>query len=948
MKVFASRCTSEGVNVDKLMDSEIISRLDELWIVLTRGHFPEPFDDRRTATHTEQRIAAMKQRWRTAASFSTEPSSSSWLAVTRTAEYFEVMDELTKVIPTSPSDNDSYFEKVKLMVDTQMRLLGFSLRYHNKHHPDDQIIIQHVMQDVINFETEQPKGRSAAQNYFLCLLALGTTIERHKTSARGDMNLAKVAAWSNIHEKVAHIFDIPIGILMSHGYNVTIADAGTRYSEKEKRHACHSQLKDFVTTLTETQGGAGGNLHNFNLWDEPLVFGDNRLPFELDAWNNEAPPWSQDDHSGGQGTSSTTFSQSGPHPQSSTTSGGTVQPKRMPKAPPGSGATSSSQTTFTSGADPWSRASNRTAENVRSPDEPPSEDWIKRKRPNKVDQIIHSAVDYSGQEQRISFLKSNKNFVISTVEGPHSTNTFGTNLGWRQYLRRLTFHAALTYNILTEGQLDSQLIKENDHEWLKLYHHIITTTELVRCKGYPITEVLAMLTLGVSETVEGRIREMIKRLGSQVGQFLVKEPWKGEWDQLGGQVRSNRSLILTDLTYETRSNSKTTHNIETGLDSLGMGSVAVYQLSYENLEDENAFLEIAKDALRYLQNNDLANVTVHVWISFASLIKSQSRVYAPNDDFVKKLIGIVIEISKSSPLPIFVNILKDARFFGSNSSIVSIAEEFARAMKNQGILHSTHERFWKQIYACGSAPFYWKVGDGKEVIWAILEKSLMRQKVFLHCALDHEIIHELNEVCVHVESTGFDLETIKKCTDRPRVISNIRACDTTDVPYGSAEIIGGMKHMKDSGQRRAWNDIRRSIFSPEPLAESEENWIEVKRESTLMCDTCKGLMWNDPRFDTITENRANCLNCASNWTRAGTYGTDPGGADEYTQDARIAARLINIYNECVDWRGIHAEDDLRKFLITATLAMISGYQTSSDVLKQVSHRGAIRIPAYMV
>ena len=119
------------------------------------------------------------------------------------------MDELTKVIPKSSSDNDGYFEKMRLMVDVQLRLLGFSLRYHNKHHPSDQIILQHVMQDVINFETEQPKGRSAAQNYFLCLLALGTTIERHKTSARGDANLARVAAWSNIQEKVTQIFDIP-------------------------------------------------------------------------------------------------------------------------------------------------------------------------------------------------------------------------------------------------------------------------------------------------------------------------------------------------------------------------------------------------------------------------------------------------------------------------------------------------------------------------------------------------------------------------------------------------------------------------------------------------------------------------------------------------------------------------------------------------------------------
>ena len=70
--------------------------------------------------------------------------------------------------------------------------------------------------------------------------------------------------------------------------------------------------------------------------------------------------------------------------------------------------------------------------------------------------------------------------------------------------------------------------------------------------------------------------------------------------------------------------------------------------------------------------------------------------------------------------------------------------------------------------------------------------------------------------------------------------------------------------------------------------------------------------------------------------------------DEFSQDARVAARLLNIYNECVDWRNMEAEKDLRGFLITATLAMLSGYKTTSDVLKQVSHRGAIRMPAYMV
>ena len=91
-----------------------------------------------------------------------------------------------------------------------------------------------------------------------------------------------------------------------------------------------------------------------------------------------------------------------------------------------------------------------------------------------------------------------------------------------------------------------------------------------------------------------------------------------------------------------------------------------------------------------------------------------------------------------------------------------------------------------------------------------------------------------------------------------------------------------------------------------------------------------------------------CLNCASNWTRSGTYGSEIIGMDEFSQDARVAARLLNVYNSCIDWRNIQAEKDLKGFLLAATLAMLTGYQTTGDVLKQVSHRGAIRMPAYMV
>jgi len=59
-------------------------------------------------------------------------------------------------------------------------------------------------------------------------LALRTTIERHKTSARGDGNLVKINVLSDIHFSILRAFDIPQGILIGLGYNVSIADEGAR------------------------------------------------------------------------------------------------------------------------------------------------------------------------------------------------------------------------------------------------------------------------------------------------------------------------------------------------------------------------------------------------------------------------------------------------------------------------------------------------------------------------------------------------------------------------------------------------------------------------------------------------------------------------------------------------------------------------------------------------
>ena len=88
------------------MDREIFTHSMNSGLCL-QGANPEPFDDIVAAAEAEEKIRDRKQRFRGTPSFSTAPGSETWLAITRTDEFDKIMNELAKVQPKSPSDNDS-------------------------------------------------------------------------------------------------------------------------------------------------------------------------------------------------------------------------------------------------------------------------------------------------------------------------------------------------------------------------------------------------------------------------------------------------------------------------------------------------------------------------------------------------------------------------------------------------------------------------------------------------------------------------------------------------------------------------------------------------------------------------------------------------------------------------------------------------------------------------
>ena len=226
-----------------------------------------------------------------------------------------------------------------------------------------------------------------------------------------------IDSWSNIHEAILNTFDIPQGVLIGLGYNVAIAEEGARYSEKERRYACHSALKDFLTTLTETQGGSGGTLRNIFEWEKPLCFGDNRAPPELDVWAGEVPMWAQEDQTRDQDATGDDGAALPEGTQSTASTSANIQPKKMPRPQQSGGASSSGYAAFRSGPG----SSSASTEQDRSEDWTPNVDWMKKKKPLSVEVVIYAAEDYTRAEQRIAFLKAERMYVLSTIEGPHST-----------------------------------------------------------------------------------------------------------------------------------------------------------------------------------------------------------------------------------------------------------------------------------------------------------------------------------------------------------------------------------------------------------------------------------------------------------------------------------------------------------------------------------------------
>ena len=147
--------------------------------------------------------------------------------------------------------------------------------------------VETTITDLIEQKTKLGRERAAAVNHFTCILALAPMVYRWKKklpvytsySAVAKENLAKVEEYVR---RVQTSLMLTFEILENHGYNVINVEEGN-HEEIKKRNKCFSALRDFMTTLTETQAGGGqpGAQVAASGWKKVLKFNDGVWPRSL-------------------------------------------------------------------------------------------------------------------------------------------------------------------------------------------------------------------------------------------------------------------------------------------------------------------------------------------------------------------------------------------------------------------------------------------------------------------------------------------------------------------------------------------------------------------------------------------------------------------------------------------------------------------------------------------
>eukprot|EP00435_Cladocopium_sp_Y103_P046313 s1586_g13.t1 len=250
------------------------------------------------------------------------------------------------------------------------------------------------------------------------------------------------------------------------------------------------------------------------------------------------------------------------------------------------------------------------------------------------------------------------------------------------------------------------------------------------------------------------LKTIRNNLGCKHSESVLSTSRVGE---IGGLVRSEPTIMLVDFDYRTKaSSSGNADNIESGLQAMGFAQLSVFQPDRELVSDSATFMSIAKNLRNHLKENTALGSKTTVFASVMKFSPAQrdAKLNVP-DGYFNKLTDLLVDI-KEVARPILVCLLPDGEFLGVSTDLRKLANSFDQQLKARGIMSTASNYMWRAIYAIGKGPHKVRTGSGKELTWAIIEKTLFRQKMMLMFALEKESIEDLNGRVVGFEKMGIE------------------------------------------------------------------------------------------------------------------------------------------------------------------------------------------------
>ena len=314
MKTFVQLASRNNHKVLGFCTSECINGLGNMWECIKNFHVPHPIriDGAFTVSMLRDHLREFKLRpygGDLRGVNQSVPAEDTWLSATRkkdgvlnpsdpdapiTISFRAIHRELHYFDMGASWQSTSTQNTFNAMLDEWQRQvihLGHAWRCYNQKIDDegemvDPMTLETTINDLIEQNTKLGRERAAAVNHFTCILALSPPIFRARAKLDRLWHFSEIAR-ANIKKiddyfaKIQQSLMLTSEILQNHGYNVINVEEGN-HGEIKKRNKCFSALRDFMTTLSETQAGGGqpGVQVAASGWRKVLRFGDGVWPPE--------------------------------------------------------------------------------------------------------------------------------------------------------------------------------------------------------------------------------------------------------------------------------------------------------------------------------------------------------------------------------------------------------------------------------------------------------------------------------------------------------------------------------------------------------------------------------------------------------------------------------------------------------------------------------------------